>query len=166
MSLKKAKVLEGPSTQETTTVTGTAPLDPISENGEVPPSSTPQPTEVHRPSAAIQQPQREPGDEAEYPPAPNPRSWHENFQVGVKFRTNRETLKAELVFGEKPSQPVIDYIKEQGFRWNGKEKLWERPISFKTAAQDRLIAMRTYSGAVGMIQKERGLEPQPELEAF
>lgn len=97
------------------------------------------------------------GEERSYPPEPNPRSWSHHNQAGVEFRTHRDPYEAELLFKDKPSQPVIDMLKDNGFKWNRHEKAWTRPISFATQAQDRLVASRTYHTAVEMILAEKGL---------
>jgi hypothetical protein len=110
--------------------------------------------------------ERESGDEKQYPPEPNPRTWAENMQVGVQLRTRREPFEAELAFQDKPSQGVIDFVKDNGFRWNREAKVWSRPVGYSTQAQDRLIASRTYHKAVEMILKEKGLTPQPEQQPF
>jgi hypothetical protein len=102
------------------------------------------------------------GDESErrYPPEPNPRSWVHHNQAGVRLRERREPYQSEILFAEKPSQEVIDYVKDQGFRWNGQERMWTRPVDYVSQAQDRLVASRTYSKVVDMILQEKGVEPE------
>jgi hypothetical protein len=105
---------------------------------------------------------REPGQDDEAaarPRIPNPFSWKHDNQAGVALRTNRETLKAELVFKEKPPQAVIDLMHEQGWSWNGQAKMWTLPIRRATEAQDRLVALRAYQQAVDIIREEKGLQP-------
>jgi hypothetical protein len=99
------------------------------------------------------------GDAAEKPRAPNPFPWKHDNQAGVEFRTNRETLKAELAFKEKPPQGVIDLMHEEGFKWNSAQKIWTRPIRGATEAQDRLVALRAYQQSVDIIREAKGLEP-------
>ena len=76
-----------------------------------------------------------------------------------------EPYQAELLFKEKPPQEVIDYIKEQGFRWNGYEKLWARPENYSTQAQDRLTASRTYHKVVELLAEAKGVSHQPRAGA-
>jgi hypothetical protein len=102
---------------------------------------------------------REPGDEADKPRAQNPFPWKHDNQAGVELRTNRETLKAELAFKEKPPQEVIDLMHAERFNWNNAQKIWTRPIRGATEAQDRLVALRAYKQAVDIIREAKGLEP-------
>ena len=84
----------------------------------------------------------EDGDVKHYEPEANPRSWSKNNIAGVEFRTHRDPYEAELASKDKPSQAVIDYLKDSGFKWNSQVKVWTRPIGYETQAQDRLHASR------------------------
>jgi len=94
---------------------------------------------------------------------PNPRAWETNNEAGVEYRTRSDPYEAQLMFREKPSQAVIDYVKNQGFRWNGQDKVWVRPIRFETREQDRLIARRAYDEVVKMALKEKGISTDAEV---
>ena len=62
---------------------------------------------------------REPGEDvSEHIVEPNPRSWAGNNAAGVEFLTRKEPYEALIRFKEKPSQEVIDTMKDAGFRWN------------------------------------------------
>lgn len=110
---------------------------------------------------------REPGDEGpgkKYAPEANPRPWAHSNKVGVEFFTHREPYQSEIVFEEKPSQAVIDHLKDNGFEWKSQAKLWARPNGYKTDAQDKLTARRIYNQVVDMMLEEKGLPPEKQSE--
>jgi len=128
---------------------------------------------INEPAAAITieeiMPAREPGqdgDARQYPPEPNPRGWAHNNVVNVEFSTRRDPYQAQLAFKDKPSQAVIDALKDAGFRWNGPDKIWTRPVNYDTQAQDRLVASRTYHKVVDMLLEEKGLAPEGDRTPF
>jgi hypothetical protein len=95
---------------------------------------------------------REPGDDGdERPVEPNPRGWAKNNVAGAEYLTRKEPYESLIRFKEKPSQQVIDHLKDQGFSWNRDEQHWARHIGYNTAAQDREIGRRAYEAAVAMI---------------
>lgn len=92
---------------------------------------------------------------------PNPRGWVTNNAAGASFLTRRDPFECLIRFNEKPAQEVLDYVKEQGFRWNSDDQVWRRPIGYTTAAQDRQIGRRTFDEAVSMILEQKGEGRQP-----
>jgi hypothetical protein len=73
-----------------------------------------------------------------------------------------------IQFGEgrpedKPSQEVIDTLKEQGYRWNGFDKIWAKPVRPADAMQTRIEAERLFQEVAGMVREAKGLgqEKQP-----
>lgn len=103
--------------------------------------------------------EREPGeDPSEHFVEPNPRSWAGNNAAGVEFLTRKEPYEALIRFKEKPSQEVIDYMKDNGFRWNRDEQAWARPIGYSTQAQDRELGRRTYGKVVDMLLQQKGID--------
>jgi hypothetical protein len=73
-------------------------------------------------------------------------------QVGIKFGEGR----AE----DKPSQAVIDKLKQAGFRWNRTDKIWARPVTADAAMSVRIEAERLYQEIRGMIRQEKGTEAE------
>jgi hypothetical protein len=73
-----------------------------------------------------------------------------------------------IKFGEgrpedKPSQAVIDRLKDAGYRWNPSEKVWTHPVRSDSAMGTRIEAERLYQEVCGMIRREKGIEAGPEL---
>jgi hypothetical protein len=102
---------------------------------------------------------REPGDETEQETrAPNPRPWAHNNAAGVEMLEHRDPYERWIRFRDgKPPQEVIDCLKDNGFRWNRDDQVWTRPVDYKTQAQDRLTADRTYARAVDMLLEHKGI---------
>jgi len=102
---------------------------------------------------------REPGeDPGEHFVEPNPRSWAGNNAAGVEYLTRKEPYQFLIRFKEKPSQDVIDLMKDNGFRWDRDAQLWARPIAYSTAAQDREIGRRTYGKVVDRLLEQKGID--------
>jgi hypothetical protein len=104
--------------------------------------------------------ERQPGDEPAEPKksyAPDPFKIATDVLAGVHLAESRRFRRSEISFDEKPSQPVIDKLKESGFRWNGQDRLWAKRIDAPSALQDRIDAERTYQDVAKMIREERGI---------
>ena len=63
-----------------------------------------------------------------------------------------------IKFEEKPSQAVIDTLKDAGYRWNPSEKIWAHPVRYESANTTRVEADRLYDAVVSMIRQEKGIE--------
>lgn len=104
---------------------------------------------------------REPGDDtpAERKYAPDPFVFAGDYAAGVRLLENRRFRRSEIEFLEgKPSQPVLDQLKADGFRWSPNEKVWSRPVGVKDAYATRVEAERTFNQVAQMIREEKGLE--------
>lgn len=102
---------------------------------------------------------REPGeDPSEHVAEPNPRSWAGNNAAGVEYLTRKDPYQFLIRFKEKPSPEVIDYMKDNGFRWDRNEQAWARPIGYSSAAQDRELGRRTYGKVVDMLLEQKGID--------
>ena len=73
-----------------------------------------------------------------------------------------------IKFGEgrpedKPSQAVIDTMKEAGYRWNPSDRIWAHPVRPESAMSTRIEAERLYQEVCQMIRQEKGIEAGPEM---
>ncbi len=68
-----------------------------------------------------------------------------------------------LKFDEKPSQAVIDKLKEAGYRWNPADMIWAQPVWPATAMSTRIKAERLFQEVSRMIREEKGIEKSPEI---
>lgn len=102
---------------------------------------------------------RDPGeDPSEHIPEVNPRGWASNNAAGVEYLTRRDPYQFLIRFKEKPPQEVIDYMKDNDFRWNSQDKVWAKPIGKYTQAQDREIGRRTYGKVVALLLEQKGID--------
>ena len=67
-----------------------------------------------------------------------------------------------IQFGEgkpedKPAQEVIDRLKDSGYRWNGLDKIWTKPVRPADAMQTRIEAERLFQEVAGMLREAKGL---------
>jgi hypothetical protein len=85
--------------------------------------------------------------------------------AGVRLFESKRDHQMAIKFGEgrvedKPSQAVIDKLKQEGFRWNRTHKIWARPVKSDSAKADRIDAERLYQDIRGMIRQEKGIETE------
>jgi hypothetical protein len=107
---------------------------------------------------------REPGDDTpqERKHAPDPFVFAADYEAGIRLRESRRFRRSEIEFLEgKPSQPVLDQLKSDGFRWSPDEQVWTRPVGVKDAYATRVEAERTYKQVVSMIREEKGISRNP-----
>jgi hypothetical protein len=68
-----------------------------------------------------------------------------------------------IAFDEKPSPAVLDVLKNAGYRWNPRDKVWVHPVNRESARTTRIEAHRLYDEVRGMIRQEKGVESAPEV---
>jgi hypothetical protein len=78
--------------------------------------------------------------------------------AGVRLFESKLDRQMALKFEEKPSQAVIDTLKDAGYRWNPAEKIWAYPVRYESANTTRVEADRLYEQVVKMIRQEKGIE--------
>jgi len=88
--------------------------------------------------------------------------------AGVRLFESRQDRQMAIKFGEgrpedKPSQEVIDKLKEAGFRWNPADRIWAHPVGYANAMATRIDAERLYQEVRQMIRQEKGIESGPEI---
>jgi len=88
--------------------------------------------------------------------------------AGIRLFESRQDRQMAIKFGEgraedKPSQAVIDKLKEAGFRWNRTHKIWARALTAESSMSIRIEAERLYQEIRGMIRQEKGIEASPEV---
>ena len=81
--------------------------------------------------------------------------------AGVRLFESRQDRQMALKFGEgrledKPSQAVIDKLKEAGWRWHPADRIWALPVWPASAMTTRINAERLYQEIVSMIRQEKG----------
>lgn len=94
---------------------------------------------------------------------PDPFGIASDFAAGVKLFENRQDRVMAIKFDDKPSQEVIDRLKESGYRWNPNDKVWVHPVHFESARTTRIEAERLYQEVRQMVRHDKGIESSPDI---
>ena len=99
---------------------------------------------------------------------PDPFGIAADYVAGVQLFESKRDRQMAIKFGEgrpedKPSQAIIDRLKEAGFRWNSADKIWAHPVNPDSAMSDRIEAERVYQEIRGMIRAEKGIGDGPNV---
>ena len=137
---------------EPSTETTTAVAEPPAETG----------AEATRPSFAERVGQRNRAT------GPDPFGIASDYLAGVRLFESKRDRQVAIKFGEgrpedKPSQAVIDQLKEAGYHWNPSDRIWAHPVGGDSARSTRIEAERLYQEVRQMIRKEKGIESGPEV---
>ncbi len=100
--------------------------------------------------------------------APDPFGIAKDNLAGVRLFESKRDRQMAIMFGEgrpedKPSQPVIDLLKEGEYRWNPRDRVWTHPVRPDTAITTRIEAEWLFQQIRQMIRQEKGIEPSQEL---
>ena len=101
-------------------------------------------------------------------PPPDPFGIATDTVAGVRLFESKQDRQMAIKFGEgrpedKPSQAVIDMMKEAGYRWNPADRIWAHPVRPDSAMSTRIEAEWLYQEMRQMIRQEKGIEPAPEV---
>lgn len=86
-----------------------------------------------------------------------------DYLAGVRLFESRREHHMALKFNEKPSQAVIQKLKDAGYRWNPNDMIWTQSVWPATAMTTRIKAERLYQEVRQMIRSEKGIESGPEI---
>ncbi len=86
-----------------------------------------------------------------------------DYLAGVRLFESKRDRQMALKFEEKPSQAVIDRLKEAGYHWNPLDKIWAHPVRAESAMSTRIEAERLYQEVRQMIRQEKGIETGQEV---
>jgi hypothetical protein len=95
---------------------------------------------------------------------PDPFGVAADYLAGVRLFESRQDRQMAIKFGDgspdaKPSQAVINRMKEAGYRWNPADRVWIHPIHFDSALGTRIEAEQLYQEVRQMIREEKGIAP-------
>lgn len=102
------------------------------------------------------------------PSAPDPLGIAGDYVAGVRLFESKRDCQMAIKFGDgspedKPSQAVIDKLKEAGYRWKPMDKVWAHPVRAESAMGTRIDAERLYQEVCAMVRKDKGIEGGPEV---
>jgi hypothetical protein len=97
-----------------------------------------------------------------FTPAPDPFGIAMDNLAGVRLYESRNPPEMAIKFGEgkpedKPSQRVIDLMKEHDYRWTPSDRVWKHPVRYESARTTRIDAERLFQEVVKLIREERGI---------
>src|SRR5579884_3668918 len=100
--------------------------------------------------------------------APDPYEIALDTGAGVRLFESKRDRQMAIKFGEgrpedKPSQEVIDKLKEAGYRWQPENRVWAHPVWPASAMTTRINAERVYQEICTMIRQEKGVEAGKEV---
>ena len=135
------------STKETEVATVTTVAEPVAaeDNG-------------HKPTFAERV-----GRQSERLPMPDPFEIAFDNVAGVRLFESRRDRQMAIRFDDKPSQAIIDILKDVGYRWNPSDRVWTHPVQQESAMAIRIEAERLYQLVRQMIRQEKGIEASQEV---
>ncbi|HWY87057.1 MAG TPA: hypothetical protein VNX28_10050 [Gemmataceae bacterium] len=125
------------------------------------------PTAVAEPPAAETQPDNpsfaERVGQRKRVPDPDPFGIATDTVAGVRLFESKQDQQMAIMFGDgrpedKPSQAVIDRMKEAGFKWKSVDRIWAHPFTPESARRTHIEAERLYQEVRQMIRQEKGIE--------
>jgi hypothetical protein len=90
-------------------------------------------------------------------PAPDPFGIAKDNVAGVRLFESKQDRQMAIKFEDKPSQAVIDRMKEAGYQWKPADKIWAHPIYPESAMTTRIDAEHLYQEVREMIRAEKGI---------
>ena len=89
--------------------------------------------------------------------APDPFSIATDNVAGVRLFESKRDRQMAIKFNDKPSQDVIDKLKEANFRWNPADRIWAHPVEAESAMSTRIEAERLYQEVRNILRQEKGI---------
>lgn len=102
------------------------------------------------------------------PSAPDPYPIAIDVDAGVRLFESKQDKQMAIKFGQgrpedKPSEAVLNVLRDAGYRWDNRDKIWAHPVQDDTALRTRIEAEELYQEIRQMIRHEKGIGPAPEV---
>lgn len=88
--------------------------------------------------------------------APDPFAIATDNIAGVRLFESKRERQMAIKFEDKPSQAVIDKLKEASYRWNPADRIWAHPVETDFAMSTRIEAEKLYQEVRSMVRQEKG----------
>jgi hypothetical protein len=100
--------------------------------------------------------------------APDPFGIAKDNLAGVQLFESKSDRQMAIKFGDggpedKPSESVLQTLRDAGFRWQAKNRVWAHPVFPESARTTRIEAERLYQDVCKMIRQEKGIEAGQEV---
>jgi hypothetical protein len=101
-------------------------------------------------------------------PSPDPFSIAGDYLAGVRLFESKRDRQMAIKFGEgrpedKPSPAVIGKLKEAGYLWNPRDRVWSHPVWSASAMSTRIKAEKLFQDICQKIRDEKGIDPSQEI---
>ena len=167
---RKRKSDDTPST-ENSIVTPDGPAEEIATAVADPPASPPAESPIGEPPATESAEGRSFADRVgrkQQSAMPDPFGIAADYIAGVRLFESKQDRQMAIKFGDgspddRPSQAVIDRMKEAGYRWNPVDRIWAHPVRPDSARSIRIEAEQLFQEVRQMIRQEKGFEPGQEV---
>lgn len=103
------------------------------------------------------------GQRAQRTPLADPFGIAGDNVAGVQLLESRKNRQMIIKFDERPIQPVIEKVKEAGYRWNSAEQHWTHQIRQESAMATRIEAKRLYDEVRQMICDHKAIQSGQEV---
>jgi hypothetical protein len=97
------------------------------------------------------------------PLVPDPFAIALDNEAGVRLFENKQARVMALKFDDKPAQPILDKVKDAGFRWNPTDLVWTKPVRGDSAMATRIDAERLYQEVRQMIRQDKGVDAEQDI---
>lgn len=161
MSRKRTPQPTNTSSDNQDSTSATATAEPEATVPQVEAAATP--AAVPPQESFVERLQRERGQKRPESRIPDPFGIASDYAAGVHLFENRQDRLMVIKFDEKPNPDVLNHLKDSGFRWNPRDKVWVTPIRPDSARAIRIEAERAYQTVSSMIREEKGIESSPEI---
>ncbi len=94
---------------------------------------------------------------------PDPFNIATDLLAGVRLFESKHDGQMAISFDQKPSEAVLEMIKDAGYRWQPAHKVWAHPIKPESAMSTRIEAEQLYQEVRHLIRREKGIEAEQEL---
>jgi hypothetical protein len=94
---------------------------------------------------------------------PDPFGIAQDDLAGVRLFESKRDRQMAIKFEEKPSQRVLDLLKEGGYGWDPANRIWTHRVYPETARGTRIEAEWLFQEVRQIIREEKGIEPSPDL---
>jgi hypothetical protein len=95
--------------------------------------------------------------------APDPFGIAGDYAAGVHLFESKRDRQMAIKFDDKPGQPVIDKLKDAGYRWNPTDRVWTHAVRRESAMSNRIEAERLYQDLRQMVHHEKAIETRDEI---
>ncbi len=102
------------------------------------------------------------------PSAPDPFLIATDVAAGVRLFESKQDKQMAIKFGDggleaKPSEAVLDVLRNAGYRWKNRDRIWAYPVQGDSAMRTRIEAERLFQEIRQMIREEKGITQAPEV---